>query len=127
MCSCREIFWYKKKRLCPFRLQAKEHVGGGWSVYFTNGKRNHDLPEFNEGRATIGRLSKDELNSVQVLTKSHVPLSQIMKILSWMGGESLTIVKHIYNAHQESKTDTMCGRSVMQQLMKLIVDNNYLQ
>ncbi|XP_057250665.1 uncharacterized protein LOC104908155 [Beta vulgaris subsp. vulgaris] len=85
-----EKFTGTKKRLCPFRLQAIECVGGGWSVYVINGKHNHDLPDFNKGRAVIGMLSKDELN---------------LKL----------------------KTEAMCGRSMMQQLMKVIVDNNYLQ
>ncbi|XP_057248237.1 uncharacterized protein LOC104894833 [Beta vulgaris subsp. vulgaris] len=50
-----------------------------------------------------------------------------MKVLSRVDEETLTTVKHIYNARQKLKTEAMCGRSVMQQLMKVIVDNNYLQ
>ncbi|XP_056688271.1 uncharacterized protein [Spinacia oleracea] len=112
---------------CPFRLQAKEHVGGRWSVVVRHGIHNHDLPNYNEGRAIIAKLKPHQLSIVKELSTSHVKPNMIMTILKYLDPRILTTVKHIYNACQKLKTETMGGRSVMQQLMKLIVDNNYVQ
>lgn len=49
-----------------------------------------------------------------------------MKNFHRVDEEILTIVKRIYNACQKLKTEPMYGRSVMQQLVKLIVDHNYI-
>ncbi|XP_021734824.1 protein FAR1-RELATED SEQUENCE 5-like [Chenopodium quinoa] len=122
-----EKFTGTKKMMCPFRLQAKEHVGGGWSVFVRHGIHNHKLPDYNEGRAIISKLSKDDLSLVQELSKSHVQPHQIMNILKTVNKKTLITVKHIYNARQKFKTESLGGRSVMQQLMKLIVDNGYIQ
>ncbi|XP_056697636.1 uncharacterized protein [Spinacia oleracea] len=121
-----EKFTGTKKMSCPFRLQAKEHVGGGWSVVVRHGMHNHDLPNYNEGRAIIAKLKPHQLSIVKELSTSHVKPNMIMAILKNLDPRILTTVKHIYNARQKLKTETMGGRSVMQQLMKLIVDNNYV-
>ncbi|KAL2924192.1 hypothetical protein RDABS01_015627, partial [Bienertia sinuspersici] len=122
-----EKFTGTKKMMCPFRLQAKEHYGGGWSVVVRHGKHNHKLPEYNEGRAIIGRMTKEEVSLVNELTRSHVLPNQIMDILRTVNKNTLTTKKHVYNARQKLKMETMEGRTVMQQLMKLLVDNEYMQ
>ncbi|KAL2936510.1 hypothetical protein RDABS01_022777 [Bienertia sinuspersici] len=79
-----EKFTGTKKMLCPFRLEAREHVGGGWSVFVRHGVHNHKLPPFNEGRAKIGRLNKQELSLVQELKELHHAFSSMPAVLDYV-------------------------------------------
>lgn len=61
------------------------------------------------------------------MTESHVKPQLIMDILNLDNPNNKSNGRHIYNAIKKHKSQKRIGRSVMQQLMKLLIDHDYHQ
>jgi len=84
---------------CPFKLRGKPVRGGeGWMVKLICGIHNHELAKTLVGRPYAGRLTKDEKNIIEDMTKSMVKPRNILLTLKEHNTNSCTMIKQIYNA-----------------------------
>ncbi|KAH1238487.1 hypothetical protein GmHk_08G023144 [Glycine max] len=95
---------------CPFKLRGKPVRGGeGWMVKLICGIHNHELAKTLVGRPYAGRLTKDEKNIIEDMTKSMVKPRNILLTLKEHNTNSCTMIKQIYNArnayHSTYKTN----------------------
>ena len=60
------------------------------------------------------------------MTKSHVKPQLILNHVKRDNPSNLSCGKHVYNARQNLKDHKKKGCSVMQQLLKLLIDHGYI-
>ena len=115
-----------KKCHCPFMLKGIEHDDGYWTLVIINGNHNHYLGKYPHGHSSVGKLKEAEFKMVATMTESHVKPRLILNHLKRENPSNLSCGKHVYNARQKLKDQKKNGRSVMQQLPKLLIDHGYI-
>jgi MULE transposase domain len=121
----------KKSRLigCPFKIRGKVLSDGLWVVEMKNSTHNHepahDISEHSQ------RLTRDEIESIEEMTKSGLTPRQILKALKKRNPDLKAMSKTIYNAKARIVKDKLGGRSTVQALLDELVkagfNCNYLQ
>lgn len=116
-----------KKCECPFRLRGRPMVDGqGWTIDVKCGIHNHELAETLSGHSYVGRLSNEEKSLVDDMTKNMVKPRNILLTLKDRNVESLTTIKHVYNARQAYRSSIRGNRTEMQQLITLMERDQYV-
>ncbi|KHN33205.1 Ran-binding protein 10, partial [Glycine soja] len=112
---------------CPFRLHGKPVLGGeGWMVKLICGMNNHELAKTLVGHLYAGRLTKDEKNIIEDMTKSMVKPRNILLTLKEHNANSCTTIKQIYNARSAYRSSIRGADTEMQHLMKLLERDQYI-
>ncbi|KAH1265021.1 PKS-NRPS hybrid synthetase [Glycine max] len=112
---------------CPFRLHRKPvHGGEGWMVKLICGIHNHELAKSLVGHPYAERLTKDEKNIIEDMTKSMVKPKNILLTLKEHNANSCTTIKQIYNAISAYRSSIRGADTKMQHLMKLPKHDQYI-
>ena len=112
---------------CPFRLRGKPVRGGeGWMVKLICEMHNHELAKFLVGHPYVGRLTKDEKNIIEDMTKSMVKPRNILLTLKEHNANSCTTIKQIYNARSAYRSSIRGADTEMQHLMNLLERDQYI-
>src|SRR3954464_13395214 len=111
---------------CPFKLCATRRVDDLWRLTVICGIHNHALDVKLHGHPMACRLSREERNVISDLTIVKVAPRNILADLKRKKPDSISNIKQIYNERHNLKVLNMGPRSEMQQLLKLLGDNNYV-
>ncbi|KAH1203230.1 hypothetical protein GmHk_17G049523 [Glycine max] len=112
---------------CPFRLRGKPVRGGeGWMVKLICGMHNHELAKSLVGHPYDGRLTKDEKNIIEDMTKLMVKPRNILLTLKEHNANSCTTIKKIYNARSAYRSSIRGADTEMQHLMNLLERDQYI-
>ncbi|XP_038717205.1 protein FAR1-RELATED SEQUENCE 5-like [Tripterygium wilfordii] len=108
-----------KKCGCPFSLRAYvlNSVPQRWHLTVVNEKHNHALVKCFEGYSFMGRLTREERDTVERLCKTGVRSRDILNSLKLKDPTNATTMKTIYNV-----------RTVMRvkELFNLLLQNGYV-
>ncbi|XP_058762940.1 uncharacterized protein LOC131636340 [Vicia villosa] len=116
-----------KRRGCPFKIRptpAKDR--SGWKVDVKRGVHNHGLPDKLEGHSFVGRLTRNQKQHVDDLTKRHVPPRHILISLQERDSKNATRITQIYKHKSVIEVEIRGPRSEIQHLLKLIEEVNYV-
>lgn len=116
-----------KKCNCPFKLRGLSCAGDKWKVEVTCGLHNHPLGETTSGHSYAGRLKDDEQKIVEDLIKSGVKPKEVLTTLKQRNKENKSTMATVYNAQKKFKGCEAEGTSTMQQVMKLLGENDYVE
>jgi hypothetical protein len=83
---------------CPFQLIAYLLIAGDWSLRVGDGRHNHDIEDVLKGHKTAERLNPNECIHLHEMAESSVPPRQIPTKLRKRNNNTLTTIKHVYNA-----------------------------
>src|SRR4051812_1550452 len=111
---------------CPFKLRATRRVDDLWRFNVICGMHNHALDVKLHGHPMACRLSREERNVTSDLMIVKVAPRNILADLKRKKLDSVSNIKQIYNERHNLKVLNMGPRSEMQQLLKLLGDNNYV-
>ena len=112
---------------CPFRLHGKPVRGGeGWMVKLICGMHNHELAKTLVEHPYVGRLTNDEKNIIEEMTKSMVKPRNILLTLKEHNANSCTTIKQIYNARSAYHSSIRGVDTEMQHPMKLLERDQYI-
>ncbi|KAH1194087.1 hypothetical protein GmHk_19G054976 [Glycine max] len=118
---------WTRKCGCPFRLHGKPVRGGEcWMVKLICGMHNHELAKTLVGHPYVGRLTKDEKNIIEDMTKSMVKPRNILLTLKEHNAKICTTIKKIYNAKSAYRSSIRGADTEMQHLMKLLERDQYI-
>ncbi|XP_038711743.1 PKS-NRPS hybrid synthetase CHGG_01239-like [Tripterygium wilfordii] len=117
-----------KKCQCPFSLKAQvtDASTGTWGLVVINGKHNHALVKAFEGHSYVGRLTAEEKDTVERLSRSGVKAREILNHLKLKDPTNATTIKTVYNARTALRLAETAGKSHMQQLFTLLTENGYV-
>ncbi|XP_038702568.1 uncharacterized protein LOC119999120 [Tripterygium wilfordii] len=89
-----------KKCGCPFSMKAHvvDTLTGTWKLVVLNGKHNHALVRTFEGHSYVGRLNKEEKETVERLSKSGVKTRDILNHIKLKDPTNASTMKTVYNA-----------------------------
>ncbi|KAJ4802465.1 Protein FAR1-RELATED SEQUENCE 6 [Rhynchospora pubera] len=112
-----------KSRLigCPFRLWGIKQNDGFWAVRVKNSTHNHEPANDISAYPLSQRLTRDELETVDELTKSGQTPRQIMLALKKKNPDLKVISKTIYNAKKKIVKDKLAGRSTIEALFDELI------
>src|SRR3954468_7731506 len=111
---------------CPFKLRATRRVDDLWRLTIICRMHNHALDVKLHGHPMACRLSREERNVISDLTIVKVAPRNILADLKRKKPDSVSNIKQVYNERNNLKVLNMGPRSEMQQLLKLLGDNNYV-
>src|SRR3954467_14475889 len=111
---------------CPFKLRATRRVDDLWRLTVICGIHNHALDVKLHGHPMACRLSREERKVISDLTIVKVAPRNILVDLKRKKPDSVSNIKQVYNERHNLKVLNMGPRSEMQQLLKLLGDNNYV-
>ena len=115
-----------KKCGCPFLLRATQiSIDGHWSLEVVCGVHNHPCAQYLEGHSFVGRLTKEEHDFVEDLTKSNSRPRDILDVLKERFPDNKSSMITIYNARQKNRLIDHAGRSQMQYLMGKLREHSY--
>ncbi|XP_038688792.1 protein FAR1-RELATED SEQUENCE 5-like [Tripterygium wilfordii] len=117
-----------KKCGCPFSLKAyvSDAATGLWSLVVVNGKHNHALVKSFERHSYVGRLSIEEKETVERLSKSGVKTREILNHIKLKDPTNASTMKTLYNAKTALRITETVDRTHMQQLFNLLTENGYV-
>jgi len=102
-------------------------VGGqGWMMKLMCGSHNHEMTKSLVGHPYVGRLTKDEKIIIGDMAKLMVKPRNILLILKEHNVNSFTTIKQIYNARSAYRSSIRGNDTEMQQLMKLLEQDQYI-
>src|SRR4051812_4757463 len=111
---------------CPFKLRATRRVDDLWRLNVIFGKDKYSLDVKLHGHPMACRLSREERNVISDLTIVKVAPRNILADFKRKKPYSVSNIKQVYNERHNLKVLNMGPRSEMQQLLKLLGDNNYV-
>src|SRR4051812_26510530 len=111
---------------CPFKLRATRRVDDLWCLTVICGIHNHALDAKLHGHPMACRLSREEKNVISDLKIVKVAPRNILADLKRKKPDSVSNIKQVYNERHNLKVLKMGPRSEMQQLLKLLGDNQYV-
>ncbi|KAK2439915.1 protein FAR1-RELATED SEQUENCE [Trifolium repens] len=115
-----------RKCQCPFRLRGYLHVTDNkWYMTVVNGTHNHELDKGLEGHLIVGRLKRNEKETMDELTRNLVAPKNILATLKERDPENKTNQRQIYNARYRLKVSTRASMTEMQYLFKKFAEKNY--
>ena len=86
---------------------------------------NHPCAQYLEGHSFVGRLTKEEHDFVEDLTKSNSRPRDILDVLKERFPDNKSSMRTIYNARQKNRIIDHAGRSQMQYLMGKLREHSY--
>ncbi|XP_028077726.1 protein FAR1-RELATED SEQUENCE 5-like [Camellia sinensis] len=98
-----------------------------WILYVLCGVHNYPSAEHLEGHSFAGRLSKEETSLLVDMSKSMVRPKEILVTLKQRDAFNATTMKTIYNARHRHRVVQRTGRSQMQQLLRQLSIQNYVE
>ena len=115
-----------KKCGCPFMLKGVPLGGDRWKLEVVCGEHNHVIPNTLVGHSFAGRLKEDEKKIVKDLSLCGVKPKQILATLKQRDPDNLATMKTIYNVKAYLRLRDLEGRSIVQQLMKMLDEKHYV-
>ncbi|XP_026433505.1 PKS-NRPS hybrid synthetase CHGG_01239-like [Papaver somniferum] len=121
-----------KKRECPFKIVfnyiEEENEG---EKYCTMNKKmdcrhNHPPALDLHGHARVARIKDHEMVKIDKMYKARMPPIKILSMLKVDDLQNKSTLRNIYNAKSTLRNKELQGRVVMQQLMWLAGNNNYM-
>ncbi|PIA25192.1 hypothetical protein AQUCO_12300023v1 [Aquilegia coerulea] len=116
-----------KKCACPFKLKGFTSDEGGWKLKVVCGRHNHSFGKNLIGHPYVGRLKPDEQLLVKDLSESGVKPRHMLSILKKRNPLNLSTRHTIYNYRAKNRLASLQGRSQMQQLLKGLDENGYVE
>ncbi|XP_078159354.1 protein FAR1-RELATED SEQUENCE 5-like [Carex rostrata] len=111
---------------CPFKIKGKRQDNGLWMIEIKNYLHNHEASVDVTGHPICRRLSQEEIRSVDHMSKSGIPLRQIISSLRQNNPKLSAISKTIYNAKKKIRKDNLAGRSVIQALLEELAQGSFM-
>ncbi|WJX72087.1 hypothetical protein P8452_56003 [Trifolium repens] len=94
-----------RKCQCPFRLRGYLHVTDHkWYMTVVNDTHNHELDKGLEGHLIVGRLKRNEKETMDELTRNLVAPKNILATLKERDPENKTNQRQLYNARYRLKS-----------------------
>ena len=115
-----------RKCNCLFSIRGLNVGVNQWKVKVRCGVHNHDFSNSLIEHPFAGRLSKEETKFVAELSIDGVKPKDVLNGLKRHHEDNASMIKTSYNAKAKMRIHEMEGRSVMQQLMKVIVAQHYV-
>ncbi|XP_038716013.1 uncharacterized protein LOC120009470 [Tripterygium wilfordii] len=100
-----------KKCQCLFSLKAQvtDASTGTWGLVVMNGKHNHDLVKAFEGHSYVGRLTVEEKDTVERLSRSGVKAREILNHLKLKDLANASTITTLYNARTALRLSETAG------------------
>ena len=106
-----------KKINCPFQLIGKySSMHDGWLMSVICEKHNHSPARNMEGHPYARRLSKEEYQMVEDLTKKNVEPHDILSIIKARNKDNVSTLKDIYNAQAKIRKAGRVGKQSKMQV-----------
>ncbi|KAM7522396.1 hypothetical protein LguiA_012298 [Lonicera macranthoides] len=115
-----------KKCECLFKLKGVPLGGDKWKLEVICGEHNHIIPNTLIGHSFAGRIKGYEKKIVKDLSLCGVKLKQILATLKQQDPTNLVTMKTIYNVKAYLRLRDLKGRSIVQQLMKMLAEKHYV-
>ncbi|KAL3517008.1 hypothetical protein ACH5RR_023910 [Cinchona calisaya] len=103
---------------CPFQIQGKLTQDGFWKIFVRNGSHNHESSADLMGHPFARIFSKEEIKSIDGLSKFGVPPRKIITSLHQKNPNSQVLARDIYNMRRKIVQDSLDGRSLIQVLFE---------
>ncbi|XP_058185926.1 PKS-NRPS hybrid synthetase cheA-like [Rhododendron vialii] len=108
-----------------FSMQGKRHADGFWVLEVKNSSHNHEPSSDMSGHPSCRRLSKEEIMSIEKMTRSGVPPRQILSSLRQGNPKLQAISRTIYNMKVKLKNDNLAGRTMIQALFEELCQGDF--
>lgn len=119
-------FTATKKNQCPFMLKGVPQGDDTWKVVVKCGLHNHDIDTTLFGHSFVSRLSNEEFEHIRRQTNGHVKPKIIFGTLKESFPQNLSKMKAIYNARQKLRVEARQGLTLIQYLLKMLKENDYV-
>ncbi|KAL7252612.1 hypothetical protein ACSBR1_007225 [Camellia fascicularis] len=103
---------------CLFEIQSKRQSDGFWVLKVKNSSHNHELSSDMSGYPSCRRLSKEEVLSIEEMTRSGIPPHQILSSLRQRNLKLQAVLRTIYNMTAKLHKDNLAGRTMIQALFE---------
>ncbi|XP_058742515.1 protein FAR1-RELATED SEQUENCE 6-like [Vicia villosa] len=115
-----------RKCVCPFKLSVSCRVDGLWRFSVVCGLHNHALETKLHGQPIVCRLKREERDAISELSIIKVASRNILADFKRKKPDSVSYIKQVYNERYTLNIEKKGPRSEMQQLFKLLGDNQYV-
>ncbi|XP_021739591.1 uncharacterized protein LOC110705974 [Chenopodium quinoa] len=115
---------------CPFYIKIYyEFITDSWKIRAKNdatGTHNHPMIVYQEGHRKISGLSPNAKKVVRDMTKSKIAPCNIMATIAEQFPDDHPNIRHIYNRQNDLRTEMADGRGVVQQILHLARQSQYI-
>ncbi|KAF7150704.1 hypothetical protein RHSIM_Rhsim02G0175500 [Rhododendron simsii] len=95
---------------------------GFWVLEVKNGSHNHEPSSDMVGHPSFRRFSKEEIMTIEELTRSGVPPRQILSLLRLRNKKLQAMSRTIYNMKNKLRRENLAGRTMIQALFDEICE-----
>ncbi|CAK8560404.1 unnamed protein product [Lathyrus sativus] len=116
-----------RKCECPFKLRGYMLTRKKkWKFSVICGLHNHDLCSKLQGHPSVCLLKPEEKTCISDMTLNLVQPKNIFATLKRKELDNISNIRQVYNIRYHTNKEIRGDRSEMQQLLKLLGDNNYV-
>ncbi|XP_050889437.1 uncharacterized protein LOC127094676 [Lathyrus oleraceus] len=115
-----------RKCECPIKLCAYMLAKNKCIFNVVCGLHNHDLCQKLVSHLIVCRLTLKEKECIADMTLNLVQQKSILATLKCKRSENISNIKHVYNIYYQTNKALRGDITEMQQLLKLLDDNNYV-
>ncbi|KAG5536356.1 hypothetical protein RHGRI_023956 [Rhododendron griersonianum] len=110
---------------CPFEIRCKRLDDGFWVLEVKNGSHNHEPSSDMAGHPSFRRFSKEEIMTIEELTRSGVPPRQILSSLRLRNKKLQAVSRTIYNMKNKLQRENLAGRTTIQALFDELCEGDF--
>ncbi|KAG5551462.1 hypothetical protein RHGRI_009772 [Rhododendron griersonianum] len=110
---------------CPFEIRCKRLDDGFWVLEVKNGSHNHEPSSDMAGHPSFRRFSKEEIMTIEELTRSGVPPRQILSSLRLRNKKLQAVSRTIYNMKNKLRRENLAGRTTIQALFDELCEGDF--
>ncbi|KAG5542566.1 hypothetical protein RHGRI_022185 [Rhododendron griersonianum] len=110
---------------CPFEIRCKRLDDRLWVLEVKNGSHNHEPSSDMAGHPSFRRFSKEEIMTIEELTRSGVPPRQILSSLRLRNKKLQAVSRTIYNMKNKLQRENLAGRTTIQALFDELCEGDF--
>ncbi|XP_058746304.1 uncharacterized protein LOC131619198 [Vicia villosa] len=115
-----------RKCECPFKIHGYMLASKKWKFSVICGLHNHELCINLQGYLSVCRLKPEENTCISDMTLNLVQPKNILATLKQKEPDNVSNIRQVYNIQYCNNKVIRGDRNEMQQLLKLLGDNNYV-
>ncbi|XP_050207821.1 PKS-NRPS hybrid synthetase cheA-like [Mercurialis annua] len=112
-------------RNCSFMIKGKKQDEGFWTLEEKNNLHNHEASVDMSGHSSCRRLSKEEISSVETMSKSGIAPRHILTSLRQKNNSLQAVSRSVYNAKAKIYRENLGCRTIIQALFEEFGDGDF--
>ncbi|XP_050221087.1 uncharacterized protein LOC126671359 [Mercurialis annua] len=112
-------------RNCPFMIKGKKQDEGFWTLEEKNNLHNHEASVDMSGHSSCRHLSKEEISSVETMSKSGIAPRHILTSLRQKNNSLQAVSRSVYNAKAKIYRENLGCRTIIQALFEEFGDGDF--